>query len=35
MRAVGRNATRREGPAKLAGTARYIDDYHLPGCLTA
>ena len=33
MRAVGRNAPRREGPEKLCGTARYIDDYHLPGCL--
>ncbi len=33
MRAVGRNAPRREGPDKLCGTARYIDDYHLPGCL--
>jgi CO/xanthine dehydrogenase Mo-binding subunit len=33
MRAVGRNALRREGPEKLAGTARYVDDYHVPGCL--
>ena len=33
MRSVGRNAPRKEGPEKLAGTARYVDDYHVPGCL--
>jgi CO/xanthine dehydrogenase Mo-binding subunit len=30
---VGQNARRREGPEKLCGLARYVDDYHLPGCL--
>jgi len=33
MRAVGRNAARREGPEKLCGLTRYVDDYALPGCL--
>jgi CO/xanthine dehydrogenase Mo-binding subunit len=33
MRAVGQNASRREGPEKLCGLTRYIDDYALPGCL--
>jgi CO/xanthine dehydrogenase Mo-binding subunit len=33
MRAVGRNAPRKEGPEKLAGTARYVDDYHVAGAL--
>ncbi len=33
MPAIGRNAPRREGPDKLCGRARYIDDYVLPGCL--
>jgi CO/xanthine dehydrogenase Mo-binding subunit len=30
---VGRSARRREGPEKLCGAARYVDDYALPGCL--
>ena len=30
---VGRNARRREGPEKLCGVAKYVDDYALPGCL--
>jgi len=30
---VGRSARRREGPEKLSGAARYVDDYELPGCL--
>src|SRR5690349_6397294 len=33
MRAIGRNASRREGPEKLCGLARYVDDMTLPGCL--
>jgi len=33
MGAVGRNAPRKEGPDKLSGAARYVDDYHVPGCL--
>src|SRR5918999_3531131 len=33
MRAVGQNASRREGPEKLCGLTRYVDDYALPGCL--
>ncbi len=33
MPAIGRNAARREGPQKLCGLARYVDDYTLPGCL--
>jgi CO/xanthine dehydrogenase Mo-binding subunit len=33
MRAIGRNAARREGPEKLCGLARYVDDVTLPGCL--
>jgi CO/xanthine dehydrogenase Mo-binding subunit len=33
MPAIGRNASRREGPEKLCGLARYVDDYALPGCL--
>jgi CO/xanthine dehydrogenase Mo-binding subunit len=32
-RVVGRNARRAEGPDKLCGTAKYVDDYALPGCL--
>ena len=32
-RAVGASALRREGPDKLCGRARYIDDVPLPGCL--
>jgi CO/xanthine dehydrogenase Mo-binding subunit len=30
---VGRSARRREGPEKLRGAAKYVDDYALPGCL--
>jgi CO/xanthine dehydrogenase Mo-binding subunit len=30
---VGRNARRREGPEKLCGVAKYVDDYAPPGCL--
>jgi CO/xanthine dehydrogenase Mo-binding subunit len=30
---VGRNARRAEGPEKLCGAAKYVDDYALPGCL--
>jgi CO/xanthine dehydrogenase Mo-binding subunit len=30
---VGLSARRREGPEKLCGVARYVDDYPLPGCL--
>jgi CO/xanthine dehydrogenase Mo-binding subunit len=30
---VGRSARRREGPEKLCGRARYVDDIALPGCL--
>ncbi len=30
---VGRSGLRREGPAKLCGLARYVDDLPLPGCL--
>jgi CO/xanthine dehydrogenase Mo-binding subunit len=33
MHAVGRNAARREGPEKLCGLIRYVDDIALPGCL--
>ena len=33
MPVVGTNAPRKEGPEKLCGLARYIDDYVLPGCL--
>src|SRR5262245_14857843 len=33
MSAVGRSARRREGPEKLCGTAHYVDDTPLPGCL--
>lgn len=32
MPAIGRSTTRREGPEKLCGQARYVDDYVLPGC---
>ena len=30
---VGRNSRRREGPEKLCGVAKYVDDYAPPGCL--
>ncbi len=33
MPAIGRSVPRREGPDKLCGLARYVDDLHLPGCL--
>jgi len=33
MSAVGTNAPRKEGPQKLCGTAQYVDDHVLPGCL--
>ena len=33
MRRVGTNPPRREGPEKLTGRARYLDDIPLPGCL--
>src|SRR5437870_10822817 len=32
-KAVGRNVLRKEGAAKVAGTARYIDDITFPGLL--
>lgn len=33
--AVGRNVPRKEGPDKVTGAARYIDDYRFPGMLHA
>ncbi len=33
MTTVGTNVHRAEGPAKIAGTARYVDDIDVPGCL--
>jgi CO/xanthine dehydrogenase Mo-binding subunit len=33
MSVVGTNAPRKEGPQKLCGQARYVDDVALPGCL--
>jgi CO/xanthine dehydrogenase Mo-binding subunit len=33
MSAVGASAQRKEGPEKLLGLAKYIDDYEMPGCL--
>ncbi|HEX9726142.1 MAG TPA: xanthine dehydrogenase family protein molybdopterin-binding subunit [Vicinamibacteria bacterium] len=33
MIAVGVSSHRKEGPEKLCGVAKYIDDYKLPGCL--
>ena len=32
---VGRPATRVDALEKVLGTARYVDDYHLPGTLVA
>lgn len=32
MRAVGTNTPRKDGPEKVAGTAKYIDDIDIPGC---
>jgi CO/xanthine dehydrogenase Mo-binding subunit len=32
-RVVGTSALRKEGPEKLTGHARYVDDYRIPGCL--
>ncbi|HSP91106.1 MAG TPA: hypothetical protein VLN08_09370, partial [Vicinamibacterales bacterium] len=34
-RAVGRNVVRKDGAAKVAGLARYVDDLTLPGLLHA
>ena len=31
--AIGRSIPRRDGPAKVTGSARYIDDLTLPGML--
>lgn len=33
MSTVGVSSRRKEGPEKLCGVAKYIDDYKLPGCL--
>ncbi len=33
MPAVGKSVRRSEGPEKVSGLARYIDDYDIPGCL--
>jgi CO/xanthine dehydrogenase Mo-binding subunit len=33
MRVVGRNVRRKEGHAKVTGTARYVDDVRMPGML--
>ena len=33
MSSVGESSRRKEGPEKLTGAAKYIDDYELPGCL--
>jgi CO/xanthine dehydrogenase Mo-binding subunit len=33
MPAVGKSVRRYEGPEKLTGQAKYIDDYKIPGCL--
>ncbi|MFA6028267.1 MAG: xanthine dehydrogenase family protein molybdopterin-binding subunit [Elusimicrobiota bacterium] len=33
MASVGADVPRKEGPEKLVGAAKYIDDYELPGCL--
>ena len=33
MRPVGASSARKDGPDKISGTARYIDDHHLPGSL--
>ena len=33
MSTVGTSSRRKEGPEKLCGAAKYIDDYKLPGCL--
>jgi CO/xanthine dehydrogenase Mo-binding subunit len=33
MASVGSNPPRKEGPQKLCGLARYVDDVSLPGCL--
>lgn len=32
MRSVGKNAPRREGPEKLSGRAKYLDDLAIPDC---
>ena len=33
MSAVGKSERRKEGPEKLCGVAKYVDDHALPGCL--
>jgi CO/xanthine dehydrogenase Mo-binding subunit len=33
MSRVGESARRKEGPEKLTGAAKYVDDYPLPNCL--
>ncbi len=33
MSSVGESSRRKEGPEKLTGVAKYVDDYHLPNCL--
>jgi CO/xanthine dehydrogenase Mo-binding subunit len=33
MPSVGKSERRKEGPEKLCGLAKYIDDYSFPGCL--
>ena len=33
MSSVGESSRRKEGPDKLTGVAKYVDDYHLPNCL--
>ena len=33
MSSVGESSRRKEGPDKLTGVAKYIDDYHLPNCI--
>ena len=35
MPSVSESFLRKEGPEKLTGVAKYIDDYPLPGCLHA
>lgn len=33
MDSVGRNTPRKEGPARVTGEARYVDDLRFPGML--
>ena len=35
MPIVGESSRRKEGPEKLTGSAKYVDDYPVPGCLHA